>query len=418
MKIALIIEHFDPARGGAEHFTVWLAERLVAAGHEVHVLCHDSGRRPPPRSLARHGASHDARRWSGAAGSSGPVRIDGVHIHILKTIKLSTGVGFRRFGRAAQRWCRARRPDVAHSMSVAWPGDLYHPHAGVYARLQSQAVASRRTPAAARLKRFLLRLSGKQRALLALDKRAMRPPERGGPWKILCLSARMQRDFRALYGVAPAQLEIMENPFTCRPPPPAQWAAMRRWFREMYRLNETDRVAVFAGHDFRRKGLDWAIRTIAAAAPWKLLVVGMGRTRAYLELAQRLGVAERVLFIGPTRQMDHVYSAGDALLLPTFYDSFGLVALEALAQGLPVISTRFLGAGEMIERHALGTIVDSPCAVREMAAALAAPPWSGCDRMEFARRAMRALGDLSPAAYLAKLEDLYRRCLADKAAGD
>lgn len=418
MKIALVIEHFDPARGGAERFTVWLAEQLVAAGHEVHVLCHDSGRRSPPRPPARHGASHDARRWGGGADSSGPVRIAGVHIHTFKTIKLSTGVGFRQFGQVARRWCRAQRPDVAHSMSVAWSGDLYHPHAGVYARLQSQAVASRHTPAAAQLKRLLLHLSGKQRALLALEKQAMRPPGRGGPWKILCLSSRMRHDFRDLYCVAPAQLEILENPFTFRPPPPPQWAAMRLWFREMYRLNETDRVAIFAGHDFRRKGLDWAIRTIAAAAPWKLIVAGLGRARAYLELAQRLGVAERVLFIGPTRQMDHVYSAGDVLLLPTFYDSFGLVALEALAHGLPVISTRFLGAGEMIERHALGTIVDSPRAVREMAAALAAPPWSDCARMEFAQRALRALGDLSPAAYLAKLENLYRQCLANKAAGD
>ena len=59
-------------------------------------------------------------------------------------------------------------------------------------------------------------------------------------------------------------------------------------------------------------------------------MVGLGKCREYIEHAQRLGISDRVKFVGPTRDMNQVYAASDALLLPTFYDSFGFVGIEAL----------------------------------------------------------------------------------------
>ena len=124
MKIAIIIEHFDPARGGAERFAVWLAEQLVARGHEVHVVCHDAKRRihPVPRGAAHQGSSHDAARSEHSHGQPEPVMPEGVHLHRLRGLKLNTGVGFRLFGRRARLWCKRHRPDVAHSITVAWAG--------------------------------------------------------------------------------------------------------------------------------------------------------------------------------------------------------------------------------------------------------------------------------------------------------
>ena len=105
-----------------------------------------------------------------------------------------------------------------------------------------------------------------------------------------------------------------------------------------------------------------------------------------------------------------VYSAADALLLPTFYDSFGLVALEAVVYGLPVISTRFLGCHGYIENHKLGSIVDSPREFAAMANALDALATQLPDRADLARSAVAAGRTLLPAAHLDKLEALYAGC--------
>ncbi len=410
MKIALIIEHFDPARGGAENFTCWLAGQLVNLGHEVHVLCHDSARRRDKYQAATHGASHDAARSAGAGGPVAAV-VDGVQVHRIKALRLSSGVGFRQFGRAADRWCRQHKPDITHSMTVAYPGNLYHPHAGVYRRIQEQAVASRETAPRAGWKQFLLSVSGKQRALLKLEQRAASGVFSGRPQAIICISPMMQRDLSALYGIPINSLPLLENPLMLRRPAALEMAEMRKWFRDMYKLNCDAKVAVFAGHDFRRKGLAAAVRAIAAAkTPWRLLVVGLGKVRPYLDLARRLGVADRVVFVGPTREMTRVYSAGDALLLPTFYDSYGLVAMEALTCGLPVISTRFLGCGELLAVHGLATIVDSPRNVAGLADALDSVDTAWDRRTERADKTFEVAAASRPENYMRNLVELYNIC--------
>lgn len=406
MKIALVIEHFDAARGGAEHFAVWLAEQLVASGHDVQVVCHKSSRRRDRYQAAHRGASHDAVK-SATAGGIQTASVAGVTIHQIRAVKLSTGIGFRQFGRGVRQWCRKHKPDLVHSISVAYPGDVYHPQPGVYLRMQHQAVHSRDHSAAAGLKRLTLGISGKQRALLALEKSACSPVNRGGAAKIICISHMVMKDFSRFYQVPAHRLIRLENPMMYTAPSPSQMRQDRDWFRAMYHLPTPARVAVFAGHDFRRKGLAWAIRAVAATTDWFLIVVGMGKVRRYLELTEALGIGPRVKFIGPTREMGKIYASADALLFPTFYDSFGLVALEAMVHGLDVISTRFLGAADLVEALQMGVIVDSPRSVAEMTSALEAlqPDWPM--RLHRASEAASRLAVLSPDAYMDRLRHIY-----------
>ena len=412
MKIALIIEHFDPTRGGAEALTFWLAGQLVAAGHEVHVLCHDSARRHHKYQAATQGASYDAARSTGAGGPAA-VELNGVRVHRLKAMRLSTGMGFRQFGRAAAKWCRAHQPDIAHSMTVAFAGDLYHPHAGVYRRMEEQAIASRETAGRANWKRLMLSVSGKHRVLLSLERGLAAGVSSGRPAKIICISPMMQRDLHTLYAVTKSHLPLLENPLMLRAPVGEEMVAMRTWFRGMYKFTDDDLIAVFAGHDFRRKGLAWAIRAVAAAKkPWKLVVVGLGKVRHYLDLSRALGVADRIKFIGPTREMTKVYSAGDALLLPTFYDSYGLVAMEALTCGLPVISTRFLGCGELLSTHGLARIVDSPRDVAGLAAGLDSVDTRWPSRAVRTAKTLAVAANSQPTAYMERLLEIYQSCIS------
>jgi UDP-glucose:(heptosyl)LPS alpha-1,3-glucosyltransferase len=430
VNVALIIEHFDKTRGAAEHMAVWLANELAGRGHTVHVVCHDVSARINRYRQATLRASHDADQSHGAhpptaadEPSSVNVMIEGgaIRIHTLKGMRVNTGFGLRRFGRRARRWCAANDVDVVHSLTVAYPGDVYHACAGVYAAMREQAAAASapaKKPAA--WQRVVSGLSGRERTILALERRALDGKAKGGaaePARVISLCRMMTEQMARFYG---AGRRVVELP-SPRPDvngrgewPAERVAEERAWFRGHYRISAEDRVAVFVGHNFRRKGLRYAIEAVARTKTrWKLLVVGLGKAREYIELANRLGIGDdgreaRVLFVGPTREMDRVYAAADALLLPTFYDSFGLVVMEALAWGLPVVTTEFLGAAELVRAYGAGTIVPSPQSVAEIAAALDALPRAGEPAArELAERARRAGAGVPPAAFVDALLALY-----------
>ena len=415
LTVVLIIEHFNASSNGATQLAYWLAGQLARAGVNVHVVCHDVAHRINRYRAATQRASHDAG-LSHSAHIVEPEVPPGVQVHRLKGIKLNTGLGIRRFGRKARAWCARHKPDVIHSMTVAYAGDFYHPHVGVYDRVQAQSVSSRSTAASARFRRLIHKLSLKQRALIALERRAVSPPPEGAS-KIISVCPMMSEQLKKAYAVPDNRIVLLENPRMGAMPDESRAAADRAWFRGHFGLKERDRVALFVGHDFRRRGLRYAIEAIAATRThWKLVVAGLGKVREYVEFVEQSGLEDRVKFIGPTREIDRVYAAGDALILPTFYDAFGLVVIEALAHGLPVISTEFLGAADLVCRYDAGIIVPTPRDVLAMAAALDALPTQPADRAALARRAKHAAESMPGESYVEATLDLYRRFVAEKRA--
>ena len=435
MNIGLVIEHFDPARGFAEKLAVWLAHELVRRGCEVHVVCHDVAVRVGRYRAATLRASFDPER--SRRGHPGAAEFDtlppdplprGLHLHRLRGMRLHTGLGFRLFGVRARRWFREHPVDVVHSFSVACPGDIYQASAGVYAAMQAQAAASRHTDAAAAWKRVLLRLPGKHRTLLTLERHAL--DGRRSAATVIAASRMMAREFATFYPAAAKKVTILDIPQlpSAAPAhsPPETPAHARAWLRGHYGLHPDDPVALFVGHDFRREGLRYAIEAVAKTARWRLLVVGQGRVREYVELAEtqasspapsraefklQLAPAKpRILFIGPTNEMPTLYAAADALILPTFYEPVGLVAMEALSAGLPVISTLHLGLCETIVSHRAGAIVDSPRNIDALARALEDLPAPGTAAHHALQSAARHAGQgISPESYLHALEALYTK---------
>ncbi len=420
MKIAIVIEHFDASHGGTEHLAVWVAQQMHRRGHEVHVVCHDVAARINRYRQATLRASFDADN-SHRAHLPAEARHEGLHIHRLRGMRLNTALGFRLFGARARRWTRRHQMDVVHSFTVACAGDIYHACSGVYVAMQAQAAASRATHAGAAWKRLVLKLPGKQRTLAALERRAMEG--RGAvaaARRIISLCPMMTQQIAEHYGERVRKKVVtLQTPRLAENGSEPLDGAERAWIRGHYGIAARERVALFAGHDFRRKGLRHAIETIARTQDWKLLIVGLGRTREYVEMAEEMGLGAdapraaggaRVMFVGPTREMEAFYAAADALLLPSFYEPSSLVALEALSHGLPVVSTAFLGAAELVKGHDAGTIVGSPREVAEMAAALEALPAAGsAARKALAMRARSAAADISPEAYLERLAELYEQ---------
>jgi UDP-glucose:(heptosyl)LPS alpha-1,3-glucosyltransferase len=93
---------------------------------------------------------------------------------------------------------------------------------------------------------------------------------------------------------------------------------------------------------------------------YRLLVVGKGNIPLYQRVAQRLGLQEITIFCGFQEQMPPFYGAADIFVLPSYYDPFGNVCLEAMACGLPVITTRETGVSELMAHGRSGFVLDHP----------------------------------------------------------
>lgn len=167
------------------------------------------------------------------------------------------------------------------------------------------------------------------------------------------------RTLRRVYGRVRPSVEVIPHGVDLerfRPPTPQA----RSVARAALLLDPEDRVALFIGHEFERKGLTIAIDALVMASTVLLLVIG--GTAPMVESARRraedAGVADRVLFVGPQQDLEPFLSAGDVLAFPSARESSGLVVLEALASGLPVVSTRVGVAVDVILDGVNGYLVD------------------------------------------------------------
>jgi UDP-glucose:(heptosyl)LPS alpha-1,3-glucosyltransferase len=127
-------------------------------------------------------------------------------------------------------------------------------------------------------------------------------------------------------------------------------------------------VVLFVGSGFERKGLGQLLRAIAlAGGEAQLWVVGKGKRGPYHRLAQKLGIMSRVAFWGPHQDVQPFHAAADIFAFPTLYDPFSTAVLEALATGLPVITTAQCGTAEIMCQGKEGFILSSPAATAELA---------------------------------------------------
>lgn len=127
-------------------------------------------------------------------------------------------------------------------------------------------------------------------------------------------------------------------------------------------------VSVFVGGEWGRKGLDLVLRAIVDVPEIQLWVVGdgAGETVAMKRLAESLGVAGRVNFVGAQADTARFYSGADVFVLPSSYETFSLAAHEAAAASLPLVASRVHGVDELVDLHGGGLLVDrNPKAIKD-----------------------------------------------------
>lgn len=131
--------------------------------------------------------------------------------------------------------------------------------------------------------------------------------------------------------------------------------------RERWDIPDNANVFAFVGSGFERKGLLQVLRAFKSLPDsCYLLVAGYDKhEQFYREEANRLGINLRVKFLGPQKDVVPCYAAADVFILPTLYDPFPNVVLEALACGLPVITSVKSGAAEVITDYGNGFVCDA-----------------------------------------------------------
>ena len=142
----------------------------------------------------------------------------------------------------------------------------------------------------------------------------------------------------------------------------------RRWrakMRLMHGFSEKEMVFLYVGD--LRKGASRCIRALARTSEGQLLFVSRTPSEEYQRVAENAGVSNRVVFLGPTNEVEKMYALADAFLLPTPYDAFAMVVSEAMACGLPVVVSREAGAAELIQHGTNGLLLDDPASVAELA---------------------------------------------------
>lgn len=129
--------------------------------------------------------------------------------------------------------------------------------------------------------------------------------------------------------------------------------------RAAYGLRQENRYLFFLGSGFERKGLDLALRGLAyLPQDFHLIVAGKGRHSQYRKLAERLGLAKRVVFLGPVENGWQLAACSEAFVLPSRYEPFGLAAAEAQAMGLPVLVSERTGFAELVQAGQNGVILE------------------------------------------------------------
>jgi len=366
VKIALVILHADPARGGAERYTVDLAASLATRGHEVRIIA-----------------------TSFAEAVSTPARV-----HLDSEAATRAGA-YKKFLDQLDAHLATEKYDVVHAMLPVRTCDVYHPHAGI---------------AAEQTQKWNVLFNPRRRAMAAIERELLTQPR---PPVVISLSEYVKSDIRRHFPDLPAdRLATLFNAVDLKKFDPAAKAETSSPLSNV-RADGRPYVwtALMVAQDFERKGLRQAIQALAKiqkhAAPHRLVVVGADENqRRYEALAK--GFRVDVQFAGAVADPRPYYRAADFFILPTRHDPCSLVVLEALAMGVPVISTRQNGATEIMTDGVHGHVLADPDDTEALANAIR--DIISPQRRAALREACLALRPrLSYEHHLDQLEAIYRR---------
>ena len=310
MRLAVVRQRYTPF-GGAERFVDLALDALRATGIETTLI-----------------TRHWAGEWNGPVQCIAPFYLG----------RLWRDAGF---SGAVKRRLTRERFDLVQSHERIPGCAIYRAGDGVHATWLEQ-----RGRLGGLHSRVAARLSPYHRYLVRAEAAMFRHPDLQA---VICNSRMVADDIQRRFGVIPARLHVIYNAVDSDRFNPRLAAEHRQPVRQRLGCGADCRVWLIVGSGFQRKGVTEAIRALAGLLEDQLWIVGNDRQPGhYRKLAIRMGVADRVRFLGPQTDVRPFLAAADAFLLPSWYDPFPNACLEALACGLPVVASTATGTAELI----------------------------------------------------------------------
>ena len=324
MKFLLAIYRYDPF-GGLQRDTLRLLQELTGRGHEVLVF---------------------TTAWDG------PEPPAGVSLELVSTSKLrSNHANMVKFAEAFRRRLERRDFDVSIAMSRI-PGADFYFAADVCMKVYWSKLHSA----------FALRFNPRYAAYLRLEHDVIAPPSRT---RIACVAPAQMRDYAAAYGTEPERMFLLPPGMdpACRRPPGPEAETIRAKVRSSNGATAQDTVVLLVSNSIYNKGTDRAIAAVAALPKAvknkiRLWFVGKLPDEILADLAEA-GLAGQSIRFGQTDGVRDFMLGADLFLHPARNESAGSALIEALAAGLPVLTTDICGFAPFV-KNATGTVLESP----------------------------------------------------------
>ncbi len=256
------------------------------------------------------------------------------------------------FARAVRTHLGRARYDLVQSHERMEHCDIYRAGDGVHREWLLQ-----RARVSGSLRRASLWANPHHRYLLARERAIF---GRAGVGTIVCISRMVRDEIVHHYGTPPDRLHVVYLGVDLERYHPAARRRLRSAQRAALALTEEDLALVYVGSGYERKGVATLLEALARAPGCHLIVVGGDKHEArYRARAAGLGIAGRVHFAGVQADARAFYAAGDVFAMPSLYEPFGNANMEALAMGLPVLTSTKSGVAELLEEGVTGYVRDA-----------------------------------------------------------
>ena len=371
MKIAIIRQKYRPD-GGGERIVQQMRDILHEEGHHVRLIC---------------------RSWKGDAGE----------VLTCNPPKWTRVQRESRFAREAIGLAHREQFDLIQSHERIPGSSIYRAGDGVHATWLEQRARvigplSRQWQSRDRFHRYMLEA---ERALF----------EHADLKAVICNSRMVLDDIRTRFRISADKLQLIYNGVDNQRFHPDQ-RTQRDETRKRHGIPEQAPLFLFVGSGWDRKGLKSALLGLSRTANGHLLVVGRDKAeKKFQQIVAKHNLSTRVHFAGVQTEVPAYYGAADAFVLPALYDPFPNAILEAMASGLPVVTSTQCGAVDLIASAENGFVCDSLDIARIGSAMTQLTDLDAARRM--GEQARQTVLPLTPEHMRSQLTDLYRKLLCD-----
>lgn len=339
MKIALVHKRYT-TQGGTEGYITELSQKLVETGHEVHIFCN---------------------RWEN-------IQDDRIIFHKVPIVPLGDFLKIWSFLYFSSRKLKKIDFDVIQGFGRTIRQDIFKADGGCHKVYRQKVLKSQKSSP---IRFFKIYNPGEWSKLYVEKKQFSRENYK----KIIAVSEKVRDEIVRNYEVPPQDIVVIYNSVDSERFNPRNRKLYKEQVRRRHGLGLNDLVILFVGTGFARKGLRFLMEAFSSvenpSRELRLLVVGDDQNiSSYRTFAKDYRVAGRVIFAGPRYDVDKYYAASDVFILPSLYEPFGKVCLEAMASGLPVIISKASGAAELIADGVNGLLLNNPRDPEEIAGKL------------------------------------------------